>query len=97
MRSYRAQQTAEGVARGRVWETFAMLACLEVRMARSRLEMTPEEFGLWLEEAVGWLPPPGMVEAWEDGSESLSPAGSGREGVPPGDVVMAARATWENW
>ena len=59
---------------------FRTLAAGQLLAARSALGLTPGEFAEWLGTAMGWVPGPGTVEAWEAGLV-----------VPPGDVVMAAR------
>jgi len=60
---------------------FRALACAQVAAARAALGMMPEAFAEWLAAAVGWMPVPGAVEAWEACVV-----------IPPGDAVMAAQA-----
>jgi hypothetical protein len=42
--------------------------------------LTPEEFAGWLGNAMGWMPGPGAVEAWE-----------ARTAIPPSNVILFAR------
>jgi DNA-binding transcriptional regulator YiaG len=59
---------------------FRAMACGEVTEARSALGLTAAEFAERLATDVGWLPVPGVVEAW---AACVS--------IPPSDVGLAAR------
>lgn len=59
---------------------FGSLASGQVRAAREKLGLTPENFAAYLARLVGWPVMAATVERWEEGA------------TPPGDVVMAADA-----
>lgn len=59
---------------------FRALACGQVAAARAALGLTSREFAALLQDALGWMVLPEVVERWEDVS------------TPPGDVVLFAQA-----
>jgi hypothetical protein len=60
---------------------FRGLASGQVRAARKKLRLDLDAFAEYLGGILGWTVMPGVVARWEDG-----------DGVPPGDVLLAAAA-----